>query len=579
MSFGVPITIAKAVSKIHSRQYLLPAIQREFVWRTGQIEKLFDSLMLDYPISSFLFWKVDNANKLNYQFYEFVRDYHERDNKHNVPADIKGDSSVTAILDGQQRLTSLYLGLKGSYAYKQPWKRWDNDEAFPRRLLCLNLLKTSEEIDRTFEFAFLSEDKYKENDENHHWFIVGEILNMTKLQHVNSYLTKNNITIMDDEKADFATDTLVKLFQVVHKENTINYFLEEDESLDKVLNIFIRVNSGGTQLSYSDLLLSIATAQWQEKDARQEITSFVDEINKVGDGFDFNKDLVLKSCLVVSGVKDIAFKVDNFNYDNMLLIESKWEKISKAVKATAHLLSSFGYNRDTLTSNNAIIPIALYLYNLDIPSNFAESIRYKDDRNAIFKWLVIVLLKRLFGGQPDGLLRPIREIINNSSNGFPYNNIYNKFKGDSRSLVFGDDEIDNLYHYKYAQSYTFSALALMYPTLDFRNKFHQDHIFPKSLFTEKRLKNYGIPDDNIQFYMDNYNCLANLQLLEGVPNQEKSNQDFKNWIEITYPNLDDKKDYMRKHYIPDVDLSLTNFMNFIDARKTLLRKAYKKLLS
>ena len=89
-------------------------------------------------------------------------------------------------------------------------------------------------------------------------------------------------------------NTLNQFFNVVHQKGTISYYLEEDEELDKVLQIFIRINSGGTKLSYSDLLLSIATAQWKEKDAREVIHEFVDEINAIGDGFDFNKDFVLK---------------------------------------------------------------------------------------------------------------------------------------------------------------------------------------------------------------------------------------------------------------------------------------------
>jgi uncharacterized protein with ParB-like and HNH nuclease domain len=118
MPFGLPITIKEAVEHIHKKEYLLPAIQREFVWSADQIERLFDSLMRGYPISSFLFWRVERANQDNYQFYEFIRDYHERDNINNPKANVVGEESITAILDGQQRLTSLYIGLRGSYSYK-----------------------------------------------------------------------------------------------------------------------------------------------------------------------------------------------------------------------------------------------------------------------------------------------------------------------------------------------------------------------------------------------------------------------------------------------------------------------------
>ena len=579
MAFVEPITIREAIDSVHKKKYLLPAIQREFVWSTYQIERLFDSLMRDYPISSFLFWEVDKENIKNYQFYEFVREYHERDNTHNPKANVNGENGVTAILDGQQRLTSLYIGLKGTYAYKLPRKRWDNDSAFPKRKLYLNLLSPSEDSDFEYDFRFLTDEEASVSNGDQYWFPVGKILDLTEEYEVNDYLIENDISTYEKEKYRFANRTLYKLHSIIHKNKTINFFLEKDESLDKVLNIFIRVNSGGTQLSYSDLLLSIATAQWKEKDAREEITTFVDEINSIGDGFNINKDFVLKNCLVLSGFRDIAFKVDNFNQKNMLTIEQKWDEITRAIKSAVILVSCLGYHRDTLTSNNALIPIAIYLYKIGCPSNLAESSKYETDRKLIFKWLVIALLKRTFSGQPDNVLRPIREVISGSQNGFPYEEIINKLKGTTKSMSFDDDEIYNLLYYQYGQPYTYSALAFIYPSLDFRNKFHQDHIFPKKLFAEKRLKKRGISDNDIEFYLENYNCLANLQLLEGVPNQEKSGKDFDSWIKEKYPNNNNRKMYMERHYIPDIDLSLGNFREFIEERQKLIVSAFKNLLA
>ncbi|MCP5934263.1 DUF262 domain-containing protein, partial [Klebsiella pneumoniae] len=80
------------------------------------------------------------------------------------------------------------------------------------------------------------------------------------------------------------------------------FYEESDQSLERVLNIFIRMNSGGTTLSYSDLLLSIAVAQWSSLDAREEIHALVDEMNRVGDGFNVSKDLVLKAGLMLSDI-------------------------------------------------------------------------------------------------------------------------------------------------------------------------------------------------------------------------------------------------------------------------------------
>lgn len=156
MPFKTPITINEAVSSIHTRKYVLPSIQRELVWDVDQITKLFDSLMRDYPIGSFLYWKVEAGQKKKFQFYEFIRKYHQKDSKHNPKANVDGDSEITALLDGQQRLTSLYLGLKGSYADKLPRKRWSDPLAYPERELYLNLLSESEEPELKYDFQFLT---------------------------------------------------------------------------------------------------------------------------------------------------------------------------------------------------------------------------------------------------------------------------------------------------------------------------------------------------------------------------------------------------------------------------------------
>ena len=89
VSFQAPITIAQALDGVHQRRYLLPAIQREFVWSTTQIEQLFDSLMRGYPIGSFLFWQVAPEHVGEYQYYEFIRDYHERDHRHAAAGNIE----------------------------------------------------------------------------------------------------------------------------------------------------------------------------------------------------------------------------------------------------------------------------------------------------------------------------------------------------------------------------------------------------------------------------------------------------------------------------------------------------------
>jgi uncharacterized protein with ParB-like and HNH nuclease domain len=578
-AFQTPITIFDAVNDVHSKKYLLPAIQREFVWKPEQIIKLFDSLLRGYPIGSFLFWNLEKEKIKDFQFYEFIRNYHERDNKHNPKAHVAIDDNLLVILDGQQRLTALYIALRGTYAVKMPWKQWKNDDAFPIRKLYLNLLSKAEDIDLLYDFAFLTEDEAKQKNETKYWFDVGSILSMKDESEVNDYLVENNLMSMEKSAAKFANKTLFRLHSVIHKDRIINYYLEHSQELDKVLNIFIRVNSGGTQLSYSDLLLSIATAQWKTKDAREEITSFVDEINNIGEGFEFDKDFVLKSCLVLSDLSDIAFKVDNFSNKNMAIIEKKWDDIEKSIKLAVDLISGFGYSQQTLTSANAIIPLAYYILKIGMPDTFVQASKYQSERIKIKKWLAMSLIKRVFSGQPDNVLRPIRAIMQDEIQGFPLEGMIEKFKGTTKAVTFTNDDIENLFYSRYGQGHTFSVLALLYPTLDYRNRFHQDHIFPRSWFKRRTLNAKKIAAEKQDFYLDTADYMVNLQLLEGLPNEEKSSKDFEQWLNATCKTDTDRRDFMKKHYIPEgVSLRFGNFEEFIAKRKELLKKKFKEEL-
>lgn len=153
-------TIKDTLQEIQNRKYVLPAIQREFVWWPEQIERLFDSLMQGYPFGTFLYWKVEKANCSKYKFYGFVQKYHERKSPHCPELPIFHDTELTAVLDGQQRLTALNIGLAGSMAWRIPYKWKNNPDAYPVNYLYLDLLAEkgeSEETGERYRFKFLTE--------------------------------------------------------------------------------------------------------------------------------------------------------------------------------------------------------------------------------------------------------------------------------------------------------------------------------------------------------------------------------------------------------------------------------------
>lgn len=538
--------------------------------------------MRDYPISTFLFWKVDKKKIKDFQFYEFLKNYHEKTSIHNTKVDLPEEEDVIAILDGQQRMTSVYIALTGTYAEKAPYYRLDNPHAFPKMKLYLNLLKPAEELEKEFDFRFLTELEAQQT-EGYVWFECAKILDISDMSKVSMFLMKNKLmdtSIYSEKQSEFAINTLNEFFNVVHQKGTISYYLETSIELDKVLQIFIRINSGGTKLSYSDLLLSIATAEWKEKDAREVIHQFVDEINEVGDGFNFNKDLVLKSCLVLADFADVAFNVDNFNKKNMLTIEKNWDKTSKSIKTAVELVSKLGCSRENLVATNTIIPIAYFVYKNNFEDQIVHSGQRDQDRKSIKEWLARVLLKGTFGGQPDSIYPAMRDLVNKNLGKFPLQETIDHYKGTRKSITFTVDDIESILDLQYGKPKTFCAISLLYPGLNNSFKYHQDHIHPQSHFNKKMLKSLDISDKKIDDYLNVFNGISNLQLLQATENIEKKAKPFGEWLSSNFSKKIERESYLMQHHInPDQSLAFKDFISFIESRRENLRSKFMTALS
>lgn len=330
MSMFLDKTIKEVVDELNVR-YFLPDIQREYVWlkKTDEkkIEQLFDSILRGYPIGSFLFWKLpkediaksdeQDSDKLNFQLYKFIENYDER-KPHNEKIRIEQimRDDLYIVLDGQQRLTSLYIGLKGTRTLKK--KNAKNDNAYEEKCLYLNL-KHQPNMDNpedNYEFEFHA--KKPENDKDHFWFKVGDIL---ELKSVVNYTREHKL----GDKESELLETLNKAF---HDKQLISFFEEKEKNLNKVLNIFIRVNSGGVKLSYSDLLMSILTASFLS-DIREKMNELVDTLKDKGFS-NMGQDQVLKTCLLLIGKDTTTFELKNFNKKISKRLKTIGRKLQKA---------------------------------------------------------------------------------------------------------------------------------------------------------------------------------------------------------------------------------------------------------
>lgn len=579
----VNFTIKNLIKKIDNNEYVLPALQREFVWKPEQIERLFDSIMKGYPIGSFLFWNVQNENINKYEFYNILKEYHQRDARHNTKINISHKDSVTAILDGQQRITSIYIALKGTYSYKikGAWK--NNDNAYPSRQLYLNIVSPNLDTNKDvqFDFRFLTNEEAEDFTEDTLWYPVSDILQfevgeMFTVIARYQELYRKNFPNESVEKTSYIMNSLGTLHQMMEKD-ILAYYEENSQEIDKVLDIFIRMNSGGTTLTYSDLLLSLATAKWQNLNAREEIYSLVDELNMIGNGFNFNKDNILKAALVLTDKKNIKFRASNFDKQTTNLIETNWEKTKKAISLAVNLLSNFGFNGDTLIANSVIIPVVYYLYKIDCPNNYLEADRYLNDRNKIKYFVQISLLKRIFGGTPDSILLKMRENMQDLSEGFPLSKLL-KVRDTNKSLILTDEDIDYLLDTKIGK-YSFTLLSVIFPAIDLKNKFHQDHIFPSSKYKNKKnLREIGYSEEEITFIVEHIDTIVNLQLIEGIPNTEKNNKYFDDWVLKRY-NSNEELDYYLNRNLLNKVYKKNEFIQMYTDRKEELRKRLLQNLS
>lgn len=565
-------SIRTIIDDVNCRRLYLPAIQRKYVWGDNQITRLMDSIMRGYPIGTFLFWKVkkDTINKKEYSMYEFIKDYHERDLYKNPAAPQpfligSGDETLWAVLDGQQRLTSLYIALQGSMSRKLPNKRWKNDDAFLKKELYFNLHSQADvDEDISYEFRFMTPDDASKNKDDSLWYLVKDILKYSQDELVTELIMSNG----------WGTDKIaMKNISLLHTRlvgaEIINYFEIEADSIDSVLDIFVRVNSGGTVLSKSDLLFSTIVSHWDK--ARDEIDKLLSEINKMGEGFKFSNDFIMRTCLYVLDMS-VTLKVETFKKDSVIKIRDNWDSIKNAIKHTVSVLNDFGFNSENILSYVAVSPMVYYLYNggkLDANS-----------KSELRKYIVIAQVKQIFGTASNSALTSIRESLKAApSDSFSMANLKNiRFTGD-RNLRYTADEIDAMFDTYEIGAYTFMILSLLYPNLKYSQKgFHQDHMHPYSSFEEDKIKKLvmidGDPlDDSIkEAWKRRRNTLANLQLLEGRENESKNATALVDWLQVK-ENIENVK------YLPvGVSYELSNFDEFMEQRQKLMSDALKGIL-
>jgi uncharacterized protein with ParB-like and HNH nuclease domain len=558
-------SIYYVIKSIRANEIILPAFQREYVWKRRDIENLFDSLMQDFPINTMMFWRVSEITKENLEFYYFLDLNYQEGVSTNRPYDVVEHGSKIIVIDGQQRLTSLYLGIFGNYRTSKGKK--------PLHLyLCLDnqtstVSNDDEEscinTEKMYNFKFLTDSNAKDLEKKgEHWIKVKDACDSD----FSPALYLNQCGLATDS---YASKTLEKLHWLFTKTDILNYYLVEKDRIEDVLEIFVRTNNGGRKLTKGDLLLSMITVNWASTN-KDNARDYVQKILKDCVYKKVDKDWVLSCILYVLG-KGSRLTVDNFDSGTSEDIHKKKNEIKRAIDAAFILVRRFGMHENGLSSKLAVIPIVYHIFCnkladeiINAYHNGIERTYDKGEYEKMRTWLFRAIATNLFRASTNETLAKVSKIqteFDKKKKGyFPYDEIVKEL-----NLTISAEKIDDML--KTEKKVSFPLLNIIYSehpyflnSLKTNDDFDVDHIHPKTEF-----KNV---EDN------SYDTIPNLQLLNSRQNRSKNDLGLEKWWESIKLN-GQKANYL----FPDnFDPSPDAFNDFFSKRKEMLRGILEKKL-
>lgn len=555
------LTTYEAMTHIQNGKYVMPAFQRQFVWSMEQIEKLWDSILLDYPIATFLFWHVDDNNVTwDTYFCNFLTSVtfdnrKQADSVNYELTDINVAVTDTAILDGQQRLTSLFLSLFGDSYIRQKYARKSTVGGTVTKLLIeLNKnkldvdeeeynskkydIRFSEKVDRLsptqFELRNILQEKFQDES--------------TRAKAI-----EDAIANVPADSKEYARNILNKLYQKIFVEKLIRYTEIYDMNQDDALEMFVRFNSGGKALKKAEITMSILEAYWPS--AKTEFGKIL------VDSYDgFGSDFIIRSALMLYG--DVV--KSNISRKIAGELKNNWTAFRKALKNLESVLKGMKIEVSRFSSSwNVLLPVLYYIY------YNPES--YADNTEAIRAYLMRAILFTYFQSGTTSKLQQMKSNINS----YDYE-ITVEMLDQITDLRVTDGKIEDILNAE--KGSRVAGDALYYLCLDWTNKafkYEQDHLHPYDRFDGN--KPVSISMEDWRRWRGNRNRLPNLQLLEGRSNGSKSTMPLIDYYNDM--NTEQQEEFRRQAMIPEgVPLGIEHFEEFYSKRKNILAKRIKVLL-
>jgi uncharacterized protein DUF262 len=475
-----PRSLFRLLEDIDANKLLLPHIQRPFVWQGHQTERLFDSLMRDYPIQTFLFWRTTEPIRAR-RFMQVLDSDADLSALYDLNRSGAGVEK-TFVLDGQQRLQSLHSLFRGAM---------------------LNASGTQEEayFDVSGQSGHLAEGdllypvKWSTERLALPWFRIRDLVekhqngNALEIADTLNDQLSGRLTESDEERRARERRVRSAISQLSSLLNHDKYFwIDELDGVAKqypyrhILEIFVRVNSGGTKLTAGDLMFAAMKEGWEDVEARIEQT--LDLLN--GGRLAIESDFVLKALSLAHG-EGSEITVDKFEGASgasfLRRMEAEWDKAEQAFRELRDfMVHSLRLQADRVVrSYNALIPLFVYLFHHPKPD---ESSRVRMTayfhKAQLFGW---------FSSQTDATLNVlVGRLLKSTASAFPLDEIKQYFRSSRNARVeLADADLWDsrlrplLLNIVYSRTWGESPFNVSFKG----NEPHVDHIYPQHMLRSR----------------------------------------------------------------------------------------------
>ncbi|MDR2494388.1 MAG: DUF262 domain-containing protein [Spirochaetaceae bacterium] len=556
------ITISEALQHIKSGEYVMPAFQRNFVWSMEKIEKLWDYILCGYPIATFLFWHVDTNNvKDNTCFCEFLRDVKFKSRKEPIDENyslknLNPETTDTAILDGQQRLTSLFISLYGTTGIQAK-----NEKGKTAGRSITSLLIELDEIeakkpnkDESMKYGIKFTTKRRSSTQ----FDIKDILN-DKYQNkkTREAAIEEFISHVSSDK-EYARNILRTLYNKIFEEKLVRYTDSFGMDQEMALEMFVRFNSAGKSLTKVEITMSILEVHWPE--ARIKFKQLLDGPYK-----GFKNDFIIRAAFMVHDY--VSVRSDTFNRKLVNNLKDNWNKFEQALTNLKELFEEMEMKIEIerfKSSWTVLLPIIYSIY---------HDPDYKNNIKAIQKYLLRAIFFKFFLSNTRVKLERIRKYIDKNEYKITVE-MLNKIDG----LSVTDGRIDDVLNYEKSDKFAnevFHYLSL--DLLDTTSEYKLANLHPENSL-KKDHRPHLVDEESWKDWCNNCNKLPNLYLVEG--SRKRSNSSNKELIDYyNEMNKAQQIEFKKNAMIPDqVSLEIEKFGKFYEVRKALLADKIRELL-